>query len=142
MQASDGNAGFGMNKREAVITSFHRHGTGVEIKGFDKMDNVVISHDDIVPDRRVVVLVWPRTRADSKCRGLIAQSIEDKSWRFDSTSMDGSPRCKVFFGTKGNIWLTRGRADRFDVRHGPPRELRRKGDFPGCFSKLRRPPPC
>jgi hypothetical protein len=50
-----------MNKGEAAITSFHSHGTGVEIKGFDKLDDVVISHDDIVPDRRVVVLVWPRT---------------------------------------------------------------------------------
>ena len=70
------------------------------------MDNVVISHDDIC---------LASNRAYSKCGGLTAKSIEDNSWRLDSTSMDGSPRCKVFFGTKGNMWLTRGRADRFGV---------------------------
>src|ERR1019366_10420656 len=60
-QASDGNAGFSMNEREAAIAPFDRHGTGVEIEGFDKLDDVVISHAAIVPDRRVAVLVWPRT---------------------------------------------------------------------------------
>jgi hypothetical protein len=50
-----------MNQREAAIAPFDRHGTGVEIEGFDKLDDVVISHTSIVPDRRVAVLVWPRT---------------------------------------------------------------------------------
>jgi hypothetical protein len=49
----------------------------VEIKGFDKLYDVLITHDDIVPDRRVVVLRLASHRADSKCRGLIAQSIAD-----------------------------------------------------------------
>jgi hypothetical protein len=66
-----------MNEREAAIAWFHHHGTGVEIKGFDKLYDVVITHDDIVPDRRVVVLRLASDRADSKCRGLIAQSIAD-----------------------------------------------------------------
>ena len=74
-----------MNEREAAIASFHHHGTGVEIKGFDKLYDVVITHDDIVPDRRVVVLRLASDRADSKCRGLIAQSIADNSPRLDST---------------------------------------------------------
>jgi len=74
-----------MNEREAAIASFHHHGTGVEVKGFDKLYDVVISHDDIVPDRRVVVLRLASSRADSKCRGLIAKSITDNSPRLDST---------------------------------------------------------
>src|ERR1035437_9394024 len=48
-------------------------------------DDVVISHDDIVPDRRIVVLRLASPRADSKCRGLIAKSIADNSPRLDST---------------------------------------------------------
>ena len=74
-----------MNEREAAIASFHHHGTGVEVKGFDKLYDVVISHDDIVPDRRIVVLRLASPRADSKCRGLIAKSIADNSPRLDST---------------------------------------------------------
>src|ERR1019366_7685272 len=84
-QASDGNAGFSMNEGEAAIASFHHQGTGVEVKGFDKLYDVVISHDDIVPDRRIVVLRLASPRADSKCRGLIAKSIADNSPRLDST---------------------------------------------------------
>jgi hypothetical protein len=57
-QASDGYAGFGMNGREAAIAPFHHNGTGVKLKGFDKLNDVVIRHCHraIVPDRRVVVL--------------------------------------------------------------------------------------
>ena len=44
-----------------------------------------LRHDDIVPDRRVVVLRLAFDRADSKCRGLIAKSIADNSPRLDST---------------------------------------------------------
>ena len=72
-----------MNEREAAIASFHHHGSGVEIKGFDKLYDVVITHDDIVPDRRVVVLRLALHRADLKCRGLIAKSIADNSPRLD-----------------------------------------------------------
>jgi hypothetical protein len=59
-----------MNEREAAIASFDHYGTSVELKDFDKLDDVVIRHDDIVPDRRVVVLRLAAHGADSKCCGL------------------------------------------------------------------------
>jgi hypothetical protein len=46
--------------RRAALTVRLPGASTMPIKGFDKLDDVVISHDDIVPDWRVVVLVWPR----------------------------------------------------------------------------------
>jgi hypothetical protein len=43
------------------MAPFHRHGTGVEIKAFDQLDDGGIRPAAIGPDRRVVALVWPRT---------------------------------------------------------------------------------
>ena len=74
-----------MDESEAAIAPLHHHGTGVEGEGFDKPDDVVISHDDIVPDRRVVVLRLVFARADSKCRGLSVKGIKAHSPRLDST---------------------------------------------------------
>ena len=85
MQASDWDAGFGMNEREAAMAPFHRHGTGVEFEVFDEPNDVVVRHRAIVTDRRATVLVLASSGPDSKCRGLIVKSLKDNSPRLDST---------------------------------------------------------
>jgi len=75
-QASDGNAGFRQNQLKPDC-AVRPPRTGVEIEGFDKLDDVVISHAALC--RIGAWLSVCLDRADSKCRGLIAKSIADNS---------------------------------------------------------------
>ena len=86
-QASDQDAAFGMNEREAAIAPFHRHGTGVEFEVFDAPNDVVVRYRPraIVTDRHATVLVLAPSGPDSKCRGLILKSIKDNSPQLNST---------------------------------------------------------